>query len=66
MSELDREIKRLLEESAQITFNEYCKTCYQYREYCDGCRMESGTGEPEMYLSARDMLLECELESCND
>lgn len=66
MNDIDRELKSLLKEAERLTFDEYCKTCHQYTLYCNDCRLNSGTGEPEMYLSARDMLLECELDSRND
>ena len=66
MNDIDRELKALLEEAEQLTFDEHCKTCFQDRRFCDGCRLDGNTAEPEMYLSARDMLFQCELDSRND
>lgn len=63
---IKRELKALLKEAKELTFNEHCKTCFQDRRFCDGCRLDGNTAEPEMYLSARDMLLQCELDSRND
>lgn len=66
MNDIDRELKALLKEAKQLTFNEHCKTCFQDRRFCDGCRLDGNIAEPEMYLSAQDMLLQCQLDSCND
>lgn len=66
MNDIDRELKALLKEAKQLTFDEHCKTCFQDRRYCDGCRADGDIAEPEMYLSAHDMWLQCELEACND
>lgn len=66
MNDIDRELKALLKEAEQLTFDEYCKTCFQDRRFCDGCRADGDIAEPEMYLSAHDMWLQCELEACND
>ena len=66
MNDLEKELKKALDKAKQFTFEEYCKTCYQDRRFCDGCRLDSGQGEPEMYLSGRDMWLQCELEAMND
>lgn len=64
--EIDEELKELLEESERLTFNEHCKTCFQDRRWCDGCRLDGNASEPEMYMSSHDMMLQCQLEACND
>ena len=66
MSDIDKQIKEELEKARLYTYGEFCSRCYQHREYCDSCFFEKGMKEPEMFLSALDMLLECELESRND
>ena len=66
MSDIDRQIKEELEKALLHTYGEFCSRCYQHREYCGDCFLKKGMKEPEMFLSALDMLLECELESRND
>ena len=62
-SRLDEELKALLEESIDFTWNEYCKTCQAENEYCDDCVFSKGMKEPSEYLSRKDMMLLCEYES---
>lgn len=60
---IDEELKYLLEESIDITWNEYCKTCQTENKYCDDCMFSNGMEEPSEYLSMKDMMLLCEYES---
>lgn len=62
-SRIDEESKALLEESIDLTWNEYCKTCQAENRYCDGCVFSKGMEEPSEYLSMKDMMLLCEYES---
>ena len=66
MSDLEKELEKELDKAHELDWNDFCKTCHQYTMYCQDCCFEKGWKEPEMYLSARDMLLECEIESRND
>ena len=62
-SRLDEELKALLEESIDLTWNEYCKTCQAENKYCGDCVFSKGMKEPSEYLSMKDMMLLCEYES---
>ena len=53
-SRLDEELKALLEESIDLTWNEYCKTCQAENEYCVFSKGMKGM---------KDMMLLCEYES---
>ena len=66
MSDIDRQIKEEFEKAREHTYREFCARCYQYTQYCDGCFFDNGMKEPEMFLNALDMLLQCELEASND
>lgn len=66
MSDLEKELAKELAKAHEFNWHDFCKTCHQYTMYCQDCYFEKGMKEPEMYLSARDMLLACELESRND
>lgn len=51
----NEELKKLLKEAEELTFNEYCNGCYTPREYCEHCHFDRKENEPSEFMSWRDM-----------